>query len=425
MMPLSTQKPSHTFANPSSRPVAIAWALFAVLVVGIIIVQGRRFLTRDMIDFSVVYRVGQRLLNHQPIYDFNDAIMLFKYAPIIGYGLIPLAWLSKIQSAFVFFVLSVGSFAGCFCLSYRMIRPAQTKGWIPLFIIAGTFLSTLRVIMNSLDFGQVQVFILLGMLFSAGAFAKKQWFRGGFVLSLLALSKIVPAILCLPWLARRQWKPALMTAGIGAILLIVPALWLGFPQMIDLTSQWASTLRASTNQNMIERWTNQSLLAALTRIFAYNHYHVNWFDWDLQQVVLLTNTLLAGWLTAIVGLGLRRDSKYFPSPQFAQALDLSHYLLLIILAFPLAWRYHFTSMILPNMLILTHLLCYDRHDRWTWGLFISAFFLSSVINQEIFGSRLFEWFYLRSCLTGSVLCTLAALIRIDLRYRRPATPKHT
>ena len=400
---------------------SVAWIFLLTAVIVISVAQGLRFLTRDMIDFSVLYRVGDRILHGRPIYDFSDGIMLFKYAPIIGYVLTPLAFLPKLQSAFVFFLLSLMAFAACFRLSYEWVMPENdkaAKGWAPFLVVALTLLSTLRVIMNSLDFGQVQVFLLVGMLYAARAFAREKNLRGGAILSLLTLSKIVPVLLCVPFLIRKQFKPALATALISLALLAAPALWLGASGAMDLTGQWWNVLRVTTNQSMIERWTNQSLLSALERILAPNHYHVNWFAWDPRHVIILTNVILALWLACIIWLGYRRDEKCFPSLRFALALDVSHYLLLIILAFPLAWRYHFTSMILPNMLVLSYLLVYAKRDYTVWGLFGASLLLSSGVNQEILGSRLFEWFHLRSCLTMSVVLTAIALLRIEWQYRR-------
>ena len=401
-----------------SKSIDVAWGLLVVGGIAISVVQGLRFLTRDMIDFSVIHRVGERILHGQSIYDFSDGIMLFKYTPIIGYVLTPLAFLPKLQSAFVFYLLSLAAFAGCFRISYQWVMPQDAKGWVPLAVVTLAILSTLRVIMNSLDFGQVQVFILLGMLYAVGVFASRKWLRGGLVLALITLSKILPILLCVPFLVRRQFRPTLATVGISMGLLVAPAFWLGPSRAMDLTRQWWNVLRITTNQSMIERWTNQSLLSALERVFAPNHYYVNWFAWEPRNVIVLTNVILVLWLAGIVWLGYRRDEKRFPSLRFAQALDLSHYLLLIIVAFPLAWRYHFTSMILPNMLVLSYLLVYARRDYLVWGLFGAALLLSSGVNQEILGSRLFEWFHLRSCLTASVFLTLIALVRIDRRYSR-------
>jgi len=124
------------------------------------------------------------------------------------------------------------------------------------------------------------------------------------------------------------------------------------------------------------------------------------------------------WLGAIVWQGRPRQTDHFPSPGFAKTLELSHYLLFVIVAFPLAWRYHFTSMAVPNMLVLCYLVMYARKDFVVWGLFVAALLLSSGVNQEILGSRLFEWFHLRSCLTVSVLLTVAALIRIEMQFKK-------
>ncbi len=393
----------------------------AAAVIAIGTVQGLRFLTRDMIDFSVVYRVGTRVLAGLPIYDLADGIMPFKYAPIVAYVLTPLAFLPKVPSAFVFFLLSVAAFAGCFKIAWDWVMPdapEKRRGWAGWLVLFLGILSTLRVIMNSLDFGQVQVFLLLGALASMNMFAAGKWWRGGAVLALLSLAKFVPAILCLPWLLRRQWRPAVTTAVCGALLLAIPALWLGFGSMLEWTAQWWQMLQVSTNQSMIERWTNQSLLSALTRLLVPNHYGMNWLDWDLNRVVWITKILLLAGLALIVRQGMRRDDARFPSLKFALALDVSYYLLWMILAFPLAWRYHFTSLLLPNMLILAYLICHARRDHALWGLFAASFFLTSVVNQELLGSRLFEWFYRYSCLTLAVLCTFAALMHIDHKARK-------
>ncbi len=399
-----------------TRNLKIAWGLLYLALIVICVVQGLRFLTRDMIDFTVVHRTGVRVFHGEPIYDFADKIMLFKYAPILSYLLAPLALLPKLPSAYVFFLLSVAAFAACFQLVYRWVIPDDAGAWARFLIVALTLLSTLRVIMNSLDFGQVQVFILLGMLTCTGAFTAKKWLRGGFVLSLLALAKIVPAVLSISWLSRKQWRPAVATGIFSVVLLALPTLWLGPARAWDLLVQWWQLLQISTNQTMIDRWTNQSLLSALTRILSPNHYNVNWLDWSLRDVIILTDVILALWLMLIVWMGYRRDQSRFPSARFAEALDLSYYLLFIILAFPLAWRYHFTSMILPNMLILSYLFCYAKRDYVVSVLFAASLILSSLVNQEILGSRLFEWFHLHSCLTISVFLTTAALIRLERRF---------
>ncbi len=397
------------------RKLQAAWGILIVGLVTLVIVQGWRFMTRDMIDFSVVYRVGERVLQGKPLYDFSDGIMLFKYAPVIGYILTPLASFPKSFSAFLFFLLSVAAFTAVFRKAWQWTVPTGLQGWIPWLLLTLTIVSTLRVIMNSLDFGQVQVFVLLGMIYAWGAFTDRNWLRGGLVLALLTLSKIVPGVLCLPWLVRGQWRPAVATTAIGLALLAAPALWLGPSGALALTTQWWYTLQVSTDQSMIERWTNQSLLSALARIFAPNHYHVNWLDWEMSGVIAMTKGVLTVWLAGLLALGLRRKENNLPSRGFAEALELSYYLLFIIVAFPLAWRYHFTSMIVPNMIVLCYLLIFARRDYLVWILFGAAMLLSSGVNQEILGSRVFEWFHLRSCLTVAVLLTFGALLRIERR----------
>lgn len=204
------------------RERRILYVLFAAAALGALIGVNTFLLHLQgdpLADVHAYYDAGARLNAGQPLYDqaasTNDA-EFYRYPPLLAIAFRPLALLPFGTAAAIWEAIVVASLI----LLIIRLRPGF-RGWLLFGMLAMTILWSVAI-------GQAQVPMTL--LVAIGA----PW-----SIALAAQLKILPALIALWWIGRREWAAlgrfAAWSIGLVAIQLVLdPADALAFPGVFNL-----------------------------------------------------------------------------------------------------------------------------------------------------------------------------------------------
>jgi hypothetical protein len=196
--------------------------LFASAVVGVLIGINTFLLHLEndpLADVHAYYDAATRLNAGLPLYEqaaTTNQAEFYRYPPLFAIAFRPLALLPYATASLVWEALVLASFVGLLW----WIRPGK-RGWL----IIGTLAMP---ILWSLSIGQAQVPMTLLMAIGA------PW-----SIALAANLKVLPALVAIWWIARRDWRAlgrfAAWMVALGAVQLVLdPADTLGFPSVFTL-----------------------------------------------------------------------------------------------------------------------------------------------------------------------------------------------
>lgn len=290
----------------------------------------------QLVDLRV-YTYGAAELFSGELYSFTYSELTpgfplpFTYPPFAALLLYPLHWVGS------FAVLGVGWQLATMAATWGVVRlslvlllgprarhgvwAAAAMGWTA----GGIWLEPVR---TTLDFGQVNVFLVLGVL--AAAVARRDWVSGALVGALAAV-KLTPAITGLYLLAMGRYRAAALSAVsfvviLGGCLLVLPGATRAYFGGVGLDADRVGPVGSAINQ---------SLRGALSRLVG--------FDVGLGPV----------WLTAVAvaaGLCVWAWRRLGPDDALGTLVVVQ---LLGLLASPISWSHHWVWL-LPTLVWLVH-----------------------------------------------------------------------
>lgn len=191
--------------------VAAAVACWAGAVAAVFAGPGEGF-----IDL-VVYRAGGRAwATGVALYgpQFPDLVtprpLPFTYPPISAVLFAPLAAVPLPVAAAALTAASLAALAGLLLLVARRLEPDPARAALLAgsVVVLGTLSEPVR---ETLTFGQVNL-LLAGLVAADCLLVRTRWPRGALI-GLAAAVKLTPAVFVLYFVARRQWRPALVAAA--------------------------------------------------------------------------------------------------------------------------------------------------------------------------------------------------------------------
>ena len=379
----------------NKRTAAIA-AL--VILIGLLLFFARA--RKEMVDFSVNYKAGQRLSWGESLYRTEDGHYQFKYPPLAAMLYLPLSLLplsaAKAIWFFVILAVSVALFFAARKLAPRISPHPAWLTWIPVLVLG-------RYYLRELQLGQINTLITFILVVMTGLLirSEKKDSAGAEgsagVLWALAVALKPYALIFLPYLALKKKFKAIFAGAISlAAAFVLPSLYYGFAGNWSVHREWIRSLSQSTPQLMGSQ-DNASLMALFTK----------WTGRPSLAFVLWTVGLLL--LIVLVFLFVRRGRTLAdPIP-----LDSGLLLLLMPLVSPLGWDYTFLSSILALTIIGDHFYRFSVPARL--ALVVSGLVIS-VSLYDLLGRQAYARFMSFSVIT---LCFLViAGLAAALRFKR-------
>jgi len=301
--------------------VAVVWASLYFSV-----------LNKQMIDFEVNYRAGQRLFEGATLYPgpLVDGHYEFKYPPFAALVYAPLSFLSLTTAKGVWSFLILAASAALLGLSLKLVWMKGQSEHLALAFLSGLVL--VRFFLRELQLGQVNVLTLLVLqamtatlvgLKNSDSPSRGELAAGG--LWGLAVAIKPYSLVFLPYfLLKKKWKALGSGLAILAAAFLLPALFYGFKGNLAVHQEWITTFSRSTPR-LLTSQDNISLLALLSKWLGQGRAALT------AWAVLVALLVLLMLLILLRGRGLPR----------AALLECSTLLLLTPLLSPLGWDYTF------------------------------------------------------------------------------------
>lgn len=322
-------------------------------------------------DFHVYYETGKRILAGESIYVDNGIITPFKYSPIVASFFALLAFFGEGTAAIIWHILNLIFLAASVFVLLKLLNgKTNSVQWGVLGVLGIS-----PAVIHCLNSGQVGLLILfffvMGFYFANKSFPL--W--AGFFLALSAMFKFLPLLVLPYFIFKRKWKLVFYFLFWFVAFHLIPAVWFGFRENIDMLKSFLPHLTSTTLDHVsLLDFKNQSLWAYLYRLIFYD---LGFFE-IRNQPRLLT---LAGVLFLSLFYMLIFYSKKGPKSLIYDGALLS---ILIVIFNPNAWKHNFVLLLYPYLLLLSDV----KREGWkSWKAACLAlttlFMLGS--NKELIG----------------------------------------
>jgi len=346
---------------------------------------------KDMSDFGVCYKAGQRVIAGETLYRASDGHLQFKYSPPSALFFAPLSFLPYGPAKLVWYILEFVCLAGVFVLSARIFGIGKK---IAAALFAWTFLVLLKFLAREIELGQVNLFILFLLTLMLNFLIKEREMGAGLSWGISLFFK--PYVLVfLPYLVfKKKLKAVAFGLGLLGVGLAVPALFFGFQGNLAVLKEWPTTLSLSTPR-LLGVYDNASLSGFLLKMFS-----------GMPNSILMVALVLSVLIIAAVMLEMMKRGRSGPAPEIPEALEGAFLLVLIPFLSPLGWYYNYLYSWLAVMLIIR----FFRKLPTAWKIIqVINFAVIGSSLVEIWGWTLFRFYTQHSLVVVNYLIVLATL----------------
>jgi len=379
-----------------------------VVLALLLVVYAARHVTHGMGDFKVYHRAATRAVSGETIYRLEDPHR-YLYAPVVTFAFFPLAVLPELAGKMLWFVVNIVVIVSILHSTAALLFPdGRAPPGFQLLVIVLSF----RFIDNNLGHGQLNL-VLLWLVLRAYLYASLgRYGLAGFALAAAIAAKIIPVVLLLQVLLRRQWRFALWTTFGFAVLMTIPVAWWGraYPQLLH---DWVGVVVDQAGHYEMGNKINQSISAFTYRLFQPHPDGSPLFELPSSAVGVITLLLHGLFLMPLVVLSSRLANLRRPEPQGPNGDELSLYLLYSTVASPYSWKYYFANLMFPLGGAVGRLWSPARRE-FAAGLWV-VFGLNLLAGLELLGKRLSTTFQLSSFHFLAVVVLFVLLARAAFR----------
>jgi len=329
---------------------------------------------KDMSDFSVCYKAGERIIQGETIYRESDGHMQYKYSPpsalfFSAFSFLPYDW-----ARLFWYILEFLFLLGIFILSFKILPVPEKKAAAACL---WTFLILLKFLGREVELGQVNLFILFILTLMLYSLLEEKESISGLFWGISLFFKPYALVFLPYFLIKRKYR----ITGVGLALflfgLALPALFYGLPGNLLVLEEWPANLSHST-ASLLSVYDNASLYGFLLKAFPAS--------WRLEAQIILALALL--FLGSVV-LWMIKISRAIQKSQRPEVLEGAFLFIMIPLFSPLGWYYNYLYSILAVMLIVNALRKFPRALRI---ILIINFAMIGTSLVEIWGRKLFHFY---------------------------------
>ena len=247
----------------STLLVLATWAVAsAVLLFTTVFPWAPRGMLAGGIDLAVYREGAHRLLVHGSLYSGPLVYKnLYTYTPFSTVFFLPLRLLPSHQDKYYWIAINVAVLVVCVAQCFRMLGYRITRYLVMLSTLLTVALAFLEPVRSTLFFGQINLVLLLLVLWDAGRGEHSR--LKGVGVGVAAGIKLTPAYFVLYYLMLRQWRAA--AVAFATIALTVAVGWIVMPA--DSGRYWTRIFLDSKriSEDQLHP-ANQSLWGAIARL---------------------------------------------------------------------------------------------------------------------------------------------------------------
>ncbi|MBI4925132.1 MAG: DUF2029 domain-containing protein [Bdellovibrio sp.] len=329
-------------------------------------------------DFNVFYHAWKLVLSGQASEIYNNSPDRFLYSPSFAYLLSPLAWMPFHISFLFWNTLKIISLV----LLFFILKPYAKNDsslYLPLYLWSLIFIS--RPLLIDLQYGQINIFLLVFSLWALCSQTPLSWFFLGVV---AVMKPLILPLLLIPWFEKR--KTTCISSLAGSLLSIFFPMELGFQNFQTLLSQWYNAI---ASKGFPLESHNQSVLALLYRLFSGKPIHI--ISYGPEPVQFGFNLFSEKALFLLCIVWIIAVLVFFIKILITQKQSLQKYALLvgiILLPLHLVWKPYFVFSFPLAFLILSDLLFLQGRKIYKLLLIALAFTFMNLTGLDYIGISL-------------------------------------
>ena len=377
------------FRVDSQRKAASALALLLVLPLCNDIVAALRTEGTPIYgDLAIYYRAATAAIENpdKSIYAMRHDYI---YPPFFLTLIVPLFKLPVPVAVLIFQVLKWIALFLSLRLAWRLCSPFGED--VPPVVALGSLLLTARFLINDLGNGNVNIFILLGVLSAAWFVRQDRQLPAGFIIAIVACVKVAPALMLVYFAYKRWWRTLVgAAAGVAFCTVLWPGARMGWAENWRELWAWYDHLIAGflAGGDVGSGHTNQSICGIINRLAGPSI--------AIDPDVYLAPVILPKWARTLIRAALtvailafvarvfrrRGDVRKYPLA-FASEIGLVQIAMLALSGY--TWKAHYVALLLSNGLILAYLADGRYPDgprralRWLLGVEIALYVLTTEI----------------------------------------------
>lgn len=372
-------------------PYLLVLLLIVVILAGYLI--GVR---KDMSDFAMYYRAGERIRQGETLYRLSDGHLRYLYPPASAAFFAAFTFLPLEAAKFLWYCLEFVALYVAFFIFFRVLpQKEKTKTYLATFslLILAKFLG------REIELGQINLFIicLLGGAFVF--FLEEKPIKAGMLWAMSLFFKPY-ALVFLPYFALKRKLKLIGTGGIILLLgLAAPLLFYGVRENIQVHKDWFGILSEST-PGLLTSYDAASLCAFIFKIFP-----------GQQKTTPSILLLVSFFISAVLFLWMLKLGRAASCGK-PEILEVAFLLLLIPLFSPLGWYYNYLYSLLAVMIILESLKKFPLGFRVA---LIVNFVVIAGSLKETLGRGLFSLYTSSSLVSLNFLLVLFGLFFLRIR----------
>lgn len=316
--------------------------MLAVVSVGYAIWQYREMLDKGSGDFGIWYLASQRWVFEGVLYKLDNIVdnpfAGYKRPPFYIMMFTPFVRMNELDLLNGYRLLNIGLLVLTLGLWYRLMAPAMRLWWVAVMAILVNY----QPMLDALRYGQTDIVLLF-------CFTLMWWFVqqgrdgwAGAVIAFLTSIKIYPIVLLTFWGVKQRWWAlagfVLGMIGWNAIAVVV----MGWDLHVMFLREVLPSIGGTTS------WIENQTIAGFITRFYEDEAVMNLFS---TPGIARVASLISMALSAVVSLTAMRD---WSASRSEYGLQYALFIMLMVIAIPVAWIHYATILILPMLLLLNH-----------------------------------------------------------------------
>lgn len=352
---------------------------------------------KDMSDFGMYYRAGERIISGETLYRESDGHLKYYYSPTSAlffavFSHVPYEW-----AKLLWYILQFLFLAGVFFLSLRIL-PSPEKNAASVCLWA--FFILLKFLGREVELGQMNLLILFVLTLMLYFLLEKREVASGLLLAPSLFFKPYALVFLPYFLIKKKYRAVCVGLSVFLVGLILPALFYGFRGNLIVLKEWTFSLSHSAPSHF-SGYDNASLYGFLSKAFPA--------DWSKGVVTVLILVFL---LLALALLWMIRTGRASREVQRPEVLESSFLFIMIPLLSPLGWNYIYLYSFLAVMLIVS---VFKKYPLALKLILIINFIMISTSLVEIWGKELFHFYTQYSLVAVNYLVVLFGLFYLRLK----------
>lgn len=419
------------------------WIYGGLLLISLI------FTTQQAADYRIYIAAG-RVMVEEKANPFLAADMVetepdgiitphaqYRYAPIFGIALYPISLLPK--QLYIFIWLFFNAF-----LLYKTILLFQhffkglpsINSWLAPAAILSLILG-IRFWGQNLQLGQTTIILVFLSVYALYLSLQKKSLLAGLMLSLAFITKIMPIVLIGYFIYRKDFKTPLYTLLFSAILILLPALLVGFDYNNFLVQEWYGIINPANKEYTLETKTGIYNLSAF--IYAYFTEmpdekisgNRNILSLTYESAAIITN-ILRGTLILFT-LYFMKLKPFTLTETYNQSFwEFGYICMAFPLVFPAQNKYSFYYIFPALFFISVYLVSQYKNGKGLRGIPkrilipLAIYFITTTLSSSnIIGRYLYDQTQFYKIITFGMLALLFAYVQIKPSMLSPTIKEFT